>query len=94
MALGALTRLRCVDAQGNPVRFDGAPEDRPEGTEPWFSHPARVRYSGTVVFGHWAALGHRVGPDWISLDSGCVWGGALTAMRWEDRAVFRQAAID
>ena len=37
-----------------------------------------------MLFGHWAALGHRRGKGWVSLDSGCVWGGTLTAYRIDD----------
>ena len=48
----------------------------------------------TVVFGHWAALGLRFGDDWIALDSGCAWGGPLTAVRLEDRRVFQVARLD
>jgi bis(5'-nucleosyl)-tetraphosphatase (symmetrical) len=47
-----------------------------------------------IVCGHWAALGLRLRPDLLALDSGCVWGGALTAVRLEDRAVFAQPCAD
>jgi bis(5'-nucleosyl)-tetraphosphatase (symmetrical) len=47
-----------------------------------------------VVFGHWAALGLRMKKRYISLDSGCVWGGQLSAVRLEDRALFQVPGPD
>jgi len=90
-ALAALTTVRCVDRKGRLVRrFNGAPEQRPSGTTPWFAAKNR-RWKGkeTVLFGHWAALGHRRGETWVSLDSGCVWGGPLTAYRLDDEDVIQ-----
>ena len=85
--LSALTYIRCVRADGQMDRsFAGPPEDAPPGSTPWF---AGRRDPKVVVFGHWAALGHREGESWLALDSGCVWGEALTAVRLDDRAVFR-----
>lgn len=82
-ALAVLTRIRMVNAEGVPnYRYKGAPADAPEGLRPWFeagSWPTR-----RVFFGHWAALGLHVGESSVGLDTGCVWGGALTAYRVED----------
>ena len=50
--------------------------------------------SSTVVFGHWAALGLSLGPDAMGLDTGCVWGRSLTAVRLEDRMVLSEPAAD
>ncbi len=85
-ALSALTTLRCVDRKGRIVRsYNGPPEGAPEETWPWFkAKRSRWRGKHTVLFGHWAALGHRRGKGWVSLDSGCVWGGTLTAYRLDD----------
>ena len=67
----------------------GAPGGQPKGLTPWFASRSRRSSGEAIVFGHWAALGHRMGPGYIALDSGCVWGGPLTAVRLEDRAVFQ-----
>lgn len=92
-ALCYLTRVRCVDGEGHADdSFTGAPEDAPGGLTPWYDHPERRSRGTTVLFGHWAALGARIGEDWIALDSGCVWGRSLTAVRIEDRAVFEVPA--
>ena len=56
--------------------------------------PTARNADATIVFGHWAALGLRLGADWLALDSGCAWGGPLTAVRVEDRRVFQTARID
>ena len=93
-ALRAFTLLRIVDKKGEPLlTFSEAPAKRPKGTFPWYAHPAR-RPSPRVLFGHWAAHGHAfVGRD-IALDSGCVWGQRLTALRLQDEAVFQVDASD
>jgi bis(5'-nucleosyl)-tetraphosphatase (symmetrical) len=60
----------------------------PAGLVPWFRVPGRRSAGTTVIFGHWAAMGFRMESDLIALDSGCVWGNALTGVRLEDRRVF------
>ena len=87
-ALGVFTRVRFVDPAGTPVSGSAPPEARPSPGIPWFAHPARKTAGTPIVFGHWAALGLWVAGDVVGLDSGCVWGGALTAYRLDDRAVF------
>ncbi len=87
-----LTRLRAVDRSGEPVfGFDGTPEDLPPGARTWFE--ARRPEGPRVVFGHWAALGLVVAERAIGLDSGCVWGAFLTAMRLEDGAFAFEPAL-
>jgi bis(5'-nucleosyl)-tetraphosphatase (symmetrical) len=87
-AVRAMTMVRTVDAQGEPLRkFKGHPDQRPKGSEAWFLAPGR-RWSGRVVFGHWAALGLRVEEHAVGLDAGCVWGGSLAALRLEDGVTF------
>lgn len=79
--ISVVTRLRCVSAQGEVCgTFAGAPEDAPAGFEPWYAIEGRKSADSHVLFGHWAALGVRRGPNWTSLDSGCVWGQRLTAL--------------
>ncbi len=89
-ALGVMTRMRMCHEDGSvDYAFKGAVTAAPEGLRPWFEFPNRRAEDVTVVFGHWAALGLHVGKNVIGLDSGCVWGNALTAIRLEDRAVFK-----
>jgi bis(5'-nucleosyl)-tetraphosphatase (symmetrical) len=92
-ALAHLIRVRTISAGGDAVTsFDGHPDDAPKGARPWFQVEPRAWSDHTAVFGHWSALGLRLGPQYVALDSGCVWGGPLTAVRLEDRAVFQVAA--
>lgn len=87
-----LTRLRMLTPEGQPCDHAGAPEEAPEGCVAWFDLPERATRDAVVVAGHWAALGHRLRPDLVALDSGCVYGGSLTAVRLEDRKVFQMAS--
>ena len=89
--IAALTRLRMVDGSGSPRDdYAGPPESAPDGYVPWFDAPGRRWVGPTIVCGHWAALGRRLRPGLIALDSGCVWGNSLTAVRLEDAAIFEQ----
>ncbi|MCB1007365.1 MAG: symmetrical bis(5'-nucleosyl)-tetraphosphatase [Acidobacteria bacterium] len=84
-SLRALTMLRTLDGSGQPYRdFSGPPEEAPEGCIPWFDHAERRSGDVRVVCGHWAALGLRVRPDLVALDSGCAWGGRLSAVCLDD----------
>jgi bis(5'-nucleosyl)-tetraphosphatase (symmetrical) len=90
-----LTRIRFCDSEGNPKdKFKGAPEEGPPGLIPWFSHPKRLNQKITIVCGHWAALGLRLQTGLIALDTGCVWGKMLTAVRLEDGCVFQEPFSD
>jgi bis(5'-nucleosyl)-tetraphosphatase (symmetrical) len=59
------------------------------GLLPWFDLPDRRTQDVTVVFGHWSALGLVQRPNLVGLDSGCVWGGKLTAVCLEDRSLLQ-----
>jgi bis(5'-nucleosyl)-tetraphosphatase (symmetrical) len=60
------------------------------GFAPWFLHPERKTRDDRIIFGHWAALeGRAENENVFALDTGCVWGGAMTMMRLEDRQLFR-----
>jgi bis(5'-nucleosyl)-tetraphosphatase (symmetrical) len=85
-----LTRIRFCDAHGKILTSaSGPPGSAPAPYLPWFMHPHRQTRDTTIVFGHWAALGLHLGEEVIGLDSGCVWGGQLTALRLEDRQIFQ-----
>lgn len=80
--VNALTRLRFCTAQG-AMEFEtkeGA-SGAPQGYLPWFDVPGRQTADVTVAFGHWSTLGWLQRSDVLSLDTGCVWGGALSALR-------------
>ena len=83
-----------VRVEADRVDFKGPPDDAPAGCLPWFQVPGRKSAGVTVVFGHWAAMGLRLEADAIGLDSGCVWGQKLTAIRLEDRAIFQHPAVE
>lgn len=83
--VGFATRVRCCDAHGERSPFDRAPQDCPPPYQPW---DTLYRGETLVVHGHWAWRGHYRGKKTIGLDSGCVYGGTLTAWcQQEDRVV-------
>lgn len=88
--VNAMTRLRfCSDAGVMEFRSKGG--IAPAGYRAWFEVPGRKSEGSTVVCGHWSALGLRMTPRLLALDTGCVWGGALSAIRLEDRQLFQVA---
>ena len=90
VVVNAMTRMRFVSAEGvMDFRVKGEVEQAPRGYVPWFDAPGRASASVPIVCGHWSALGLLIRPDLLALDSGCVWGGHLTAVRLEDRSVMQ-----
>ncbi|HTN48818.1 MAG TPA: symmetrical bis(5'-nucleosyl)-tetraphosphatase [Burkholderiaceae bacterium] len=88
--VNAMTRMRLCTSDGvmefsHKTGLDGAPA----GFVPWFDVPNRASLGATVVCGHWAALGLLQRPDLLALDSGCVWGRQLSAVRLEDRRLYQ-----
>jgi bis(5'-nucleosyl)-tetraphosphatase (symmetrical) len=80
--VNALTRLRFCTPEGvMDLKAAGGPADAPPGYLPWFDVPGRRTADTTIAFGHWSTLGFLQRPDIISLDTGCVWGGCLSALR-------------
>lgn len=90
--VNAMTRLRFCTPKG-VMEFEtkGETMRAPDGYLPWFEVPGRKSAGGTVICGHWSALGLRIAPDILALDSGCVWGGKLSAIRLEDRRLYQVA---
>lgn len=80
--VNALTRLRLCSAQG-VMEFDTKDDAAkpPAGFMPWFDVPGRRTAQATIAFGHWSTLGYVSRPDLLATDTGCVWGGCLTAVR-------------
>jgi bis(5'-nucleosyl)-tetraphosphatase (symmetrical) len=94
VVVNAMTRMRYVTSAGAmEFRAAGAkapPDKGPPGCVPWFAAPGRASADHSIVCGHWSALGFHDEPNLLALDTGCLWGGCLTAVRLEDRRVFRQ----
>jgi bis(5'-nucleosyl)-tetraphosphatase (symmetrical) len=80
--VNALTRLRFCTPEGvMDLRASGGLHQAPPGLLPWFDVPDRKTAGQPIAFGHWSTLGLVQRPDLLSLDTGCVWGGCLTALR-------------
>ena len=94
-ALGILTRVRTICPDGRPLLgYWGPQEDAPKGARPWFEDSIAIAQGSMVVFGHWATLGVYHAPGAICLDSGCVYGGALSAMRLEDGRIVQVVVVE
>jgi bis(5'-nucleosyl)-tetraphosphatase (symmetrical) len=82
MIVNVLTRIRFCSAEGT-LEYetkDGAAAG-PPGYRPWFDHPHRLTAGTPIACGHWSTLGLIDRPELLALDTGCVWGGALTGVR-------------
>lgn len=85
--INALTRMRYCDRDGRlDLTESGPPGSQREGLVPWFDVPERRAAGTRIVFGHWAALGLLRRRDITALDTGCVWGNRLTALRLDGPA--------
>ncbi|MGM0577423.1 MAG: symmetrical bis(5'-nucleosyl)-tetraphosphatase [Myxococcota bacterium] len=82
--LTVFTRVRCMEPDGTMTDYSGPLDRIPAGQVPWWRFPGRRPLGATVVFGHWAAVGLHREPGILALDSGCVWGRSLTAVRLDD----------
>ncbi|WP_276268139.1 symmetrical bis(5'-nucleosyl)-tetraphosphatase [Cupriavidus basilensis] len=82
VVVNALTRLRFCNEEGvMDLKTKDGPGSMPAGYMPWFDVPGRRTEDTTVVCGHWSTLGLVMRPNLMALDTGCVWGGKLTAAR-------------
>jgi bis(5'-nucleosyl)-tetraphosphatase (symmetrical) len=95
LIINAMTRLRLCDA-GGTMEFSHKKgiERMPPGYMPWYEVPGRASVGTPVICGHWAALGLMLRPDVLAIDTGCVWGRSLTALRLPDRALFQCACSE
>lgn len=83
--INVLTRMRYCHADGRiDLSIKGPPDSRHAPWLPWFEHAHRRLTDRRLVFGHWSTLGLMRRRDLIALDTGCVWGGALTAVNLDD----------
>jgi bis(5'-nucleosyl)-tetraphosphatase (symmetrical) len=93
--VNAMTRLRlCTEDGRMDFSHKGELKDVPAGYLPWFDVPGRRSEEATVIFGHWSALGLKVRPNLLGLDSGCLWGRQLSAVRLEDRRLYQVQCPD
>jgi bis(5'-nucleosyl)-tetraphosphatase (symmetrical) len=84
--INCLTRMRMLTADRHlDLNFSGSPWRARKGLMPWYQAENPAWQDTRIVFGHWSALGLIVLPDLISLDTGCVWGRQLTAVRLDKR---------
>jgi len=94
-AVAVFTRMRMVAPGGSArLAFTGAPGEAPAGWRPWFERSAVTRQGYALLFGHWAMLGLHRDHDLACVDTGCVYGGSLTALRLRDGTVVQQAMAD
>ena len=88
--INVLTRLRACTTDGlMESSYSGPPERIPPGFLPWFRINGQQPRDATIVCGHWASLGLHCEEHVLAIDSGCVWGHELTAIRLEDRQIFQ-----
>ncbi|MDH5571768.1 MAG: symmetrical bis(5'-nucleosyl)-tetraphosphatase [Gammaproteobacteria bacterium] len=78
----AFTRMRYCDLDGHLLLRDkGKPGNQPDGVIPWFNHPGHTEKDCRVVFGHWSTLANPEIDNLYPIDTGCLWGGKLTALK-------------
>ena len=89
--VNALTRLRfCTPEGAMDFKSAESASQAPEGLVPWFDAPQRQTANTLVAFGHWSTLGRLERPHLLGLDTGCVWGGCLSAVRFGDSLADRE----
>jgi bis(5'-nucleosyl)-tetraphosphatase (symmetrical) len=87
--VNALTRMRYATPAGTMEFASKDAGNGPPGYLPWFDLPERQTAAVTMICGHWSTLGLVLRSDLIALDTGCVWGGQLSAVRLADRRLFQ-----
>jgi bis(5'-nucleosyl)-tetraphosphatase (symmetrical) len=84
--INAFTRMRYCDKHGRlDLAHNGSPGLQPKHLVPWFNVPGRKSAAIRIVFGHWSSLGYYEGDNCYAIDTGCLWGGQLTALRLMDK---------
>ncbi|WP_198246808.1 symmetrical bis(5'-nucleosyl)-tetraphosphatase [methane-oxidizing endosymbiont of Gigantopelta aegis] len=80
--VNCFTRMRYCDASGRlDFHYNGPPGSQPDHLMPWFMVPDRKTQKDTIIFGHWSTLGFYHGYNCYAIDTGCLWGGELTAIK-------------
>lgn len=90
--LNAFTRMRFVDRKTGELDFKQKEDigSAPKSLVPWFDYKERVLKGTPICFGHWSMLGLVNRPDIVAIDTGCLWGGELTAVRFPDRKIIQE----
>jgi len=84
-AINCFTRMRFCSLAGElDFNYKGAPGSQPEHLQPWYALPQRKSLDMRIIFGHWSTLGFYQGYNCFSIDTGCLWGGQLTALKLGD----------
>jgi bis(5'-nucleosyl)-tetraphosphatase (symmetrical) len=93
--INTLTRMRALDGQGaHQLKYKAGLDEMPAGLRAWFDVPT-VRSANRILYtGHWSAIGYVERDKVRALDTGCIWGGALTAVRLEDQRRFTQPCVE
>jgi len=95
LVVNAMTRMRVCTREGvMQLRYKGDTTVLPDGVLPWFEVPGRATSTTPIIFGHWSALGLVLEANVIGLDTGCLWGRKLSALRLEDRQLFQFSCRD
>ncbi|MDO8845714.1 MAG: symmetrical bis(5'-nucleosyl)-tetraphosphatase [Methylicorpusculum sp.] len=83
--INCMTRMRYCDDNGRlDFEHNGPPGTQPKSLKPWFAVPNRKSAGLTIIFGHWSSLGYSLQNNCYCIDSGCLWGGELTALHLGD----------
>lgn len=95
LIVNVFTRMRMVRDDGKiDFKYKLEPADAPPELKPWFEVDREFQGEGPVIFGHWSTLGQLRNKVGYCLDTGCVWGGQLTALRLEDEAIIQVEAVE
>jgi bis(5'-nucleosyl)-tetraphosphatase (symmetrical) len=88
LIVNSMTRMRMVTLDGDiDLQFKGERDDAPANLLPWFAHPQRRSVDTPIICGHWSALGLHQQDNIHAIDTGCLWGGALTALQLDNGAI-------
>lgn len=86
--INCFTRIRYCNSDGQlDFKYKNSPGTQPEPLQPWFSLDSRKSITTTIVFGHWSTLGFHHQNNTYALDTGCLWGGSLSALNIDNKKV-------
>ncbi len=84
--INCFTRMRYCDSEGRlDFKYKDSPGSQPATLQPWFCVDSRKNLAATIVFGHWSTLGFHHQNNTYALDTGCLWGGSLSALNIDNK---------